>query len=135
VTEGPSVFAPPNANLDTPAEYDATKIEQVRVGQRWLVGAILLTLSFLPALALLGPGGGTTLALSLMVASSLLAICGMWRVSRGLGSGTVASIVLLCLLMSVPVISLIVMIAVYLQARRALRQAGYTVGLLGAKAK
>jgi hypothetical protein len=86
-------------------------------------------------LAVLGPGAGTTLALSMLVASWVLATGGAWRVSRGLGSGAVASAALLGLLMFVPVVSMIVMIALYLRARRALRKAGYTVGLLGAKAK
>lgn len=67
----------------------------------------------------------------LVLASIVLSLLGVYRVSSGFGM-PIGTKVLLLIGMFVPFVSLIIMVVLNAKATKALRAAGYRVGLLGA---
>jgi len=99
-------------------------------GQKLLIYAILLNLGAIP---LRMSGDRSLLALAALVAlvGIVLSILGTVRLSSGLGYGIGLTIVY-CILMLVPLVSLIVLLVLNSKATAHLRAAGYNVGLFGA---
>jgi hypothetical protein len=102
-------------------------IEDVAAGQRMIIFAILLNivaaiLSVTVAESLIWLGAGAT----------VLAILGLVRLSDGLGySG--GTKILLIILSFFPLIALVMLLVINDKATKALRAAGYKVGLFGAR--
>jgi len=124
----PNPFAAPQSNLDGAAtgRRQYPNIDLVAGGQKLVIYAIAVNLASIglrgAAPALLAFVGLGALALSLI---------GVYRIATGLeiGSGTRA---VCMLLLVVPLANLVVLLVLNSKATRALRDAGYTVGLFGA---
>ena len=112
-----------------PTPDEATQTEQVRSGQRWALVAILLNLISVPLL--LVPEGALIRA-PLVLVAIILAVLGIVRMSRGLGINLVL-IVLMAMGMVVPLVNLVILLIINVQATRYLRSRGFEIGLLGAK--
>ena len=112
---------------------DATEsgedIQRVASGQKLIIYAILLNLVTI-AIAFVLPV--PIIAILLNLASLVMSIIGIVRLGRGLGMAVVSR-VLLVLLMFVPLINVITLLVINSRATRRLRDAGYTVGLMGAR--
>ena len=105
---------------------DDPGIEQVFSGQKLVIYAILVYLA-----TILVRGGGELIAGLLAIASLVLSLMGILRISSGLGYGTGTKVVLV-ILMFVPLVGLITLLVLNSKATNRLREAGYKVGLLGA---
>jgi len=108
---------------------DVPSIEKVASGQKLIIYAILV--NFLTA-ALVAAFGNIEIAGLLGIAAIVMALIGMFRLAGGLGYSTAVKIILLVLLI-IPLISLITLLVLNSRATKALRGAGYKVGLLGAR--
>ncbi len=107
---------------------DATEdSEKVRSGQKLLIYAILLNFVTMALQA----AGVPLLGLLVVVAALGMSLVGIFRVASGMGSGIVLKI-LLVILMFVPLVNLITLLLLNSRATKVLREAGYTVGLMGA---
>jgi hypothetical protein len=107
---------------------DSEDIEKVRTGQKMLIYAILLnfvTYGFQGA-------GLPVIGVLVAIGALILSLVGIFRVGSGMGFGTVAKIGLV-LLMFVPLVNLITLLVLNGRATKMLREAGYAVGLLGAR--
>jgi hypothetical protein len=120
----------PNINSDS--------VEEVRVGQRCILFAILLNivlvgLAFIPKNDAMMAVFGVLSAVMLIV-SLTVSLLGVFRLSVGFRYGLPARI-LIFILMFVPLVSLLVLLMLNSKATATLRAAGYKVGLLGAAPK
>lgn len=102
------------------------ELERTASGQKLVVYAFLVYIAAGALRALVSP-----VAILLAIPALIMALIGVWRTASGLG-WHVAVRILLLLLMFVPLVNLIVLLVVSGRATRALRAAGYRVGLLGA---
>ena len=114
---------------ETPATAEAgssdSQIEDVRVGQKLIIYAILLNVTVAIAAAyypLLGV---------VQIVTLIVTILGLLRLFRGLGTAIWARVILI-ILMFVPLVNLVVLLMLNSRATKALREAGYKVGLMGA---
>jgi len=121
-------------NNTPPPLPDTNALENLRAGQRLIIGGILLNLITIPFRvfphdrALLVVGG------LLGVAAIIVSIVGLLRMGAGLGIHIVWRI-LLCVVMIVPLINLIILLMLNSRATRHLTDNGYKVGLFGAPKK
>ncbi|WP_411825430.1 hypothetical protein [Luteolibacter sp. AS25] len=108
-------------------------IEKVRTGQKFIIYGILLNIAVIPlnlmseSQPLLG-----VIALISGLASLVLAVIGIIRMSAGLSYG-VGFRLLFCALIIIPLIGLITMAVLNGKATKFLRDSGHKVGLLGAR--
>jgi hypothetical protein len=125
-------YSPPSANVSDSAAHSPLEIDRlnrIASGQRLMIIAILVALS---ANLLVPFVGGFALVISF--GASVASIVGAVRLAHALGSpGAVCF--LFAVLMLVPVVNLVLILIMSMRATRALRAAGYQVGLLGAKAR
>jgi hypothetical protein len=124
---GPNPYATPAAKVADRGGEDHEAMRRVASGQKLILYSILLSLA---AFALAKPLGLFVIVLNLVAA--VMAILGAVRIADGLGQGTGARIIY-AICMFIPLISIVIMISLSIRATRALREAGYEVGLLGAK--
>jgi len=120
-------YRTPRANVDTGGS--GPELERVATGQKLVVYAFLVYIAAGALRALVSP-----LLVLLAIPALVMALIGVWRTGAGLG-WHVAVRILLLVLMFVPLVNLIVLLVVSGRATRALRDAGYRVGLLGASKK
>ncbi|MGE5823767.1 MAG: hypothetical protein ACM36A_04160 [Bacteroidota bacterium] len=120
-------YRTPRANVDTGDE--GPQLERVATGQKLVVYAFLVYIAAGALRALVSP-----MLVLLAIPALAMALIGVWRTGAGLG-WHVAVRILLLVLMFVPLVNLIVLLVVSGRATRALRDAGYRVGLLGASKK
>jgi len=129
-------YAPPKAQV---ADVIATTqpdglIKQVAFGQKRMIWAILLqlggvALSALSALVGIGPVIDVVNLVVGIVALGL-SISGLMKTARGLRIHPVnRGLLVVCLLL--PIVNLVTLLILNSRATRALRRAGYQVGLLG----
>jgi hypothetical protein len=123
----PNPYAAPKAQVADASGQDHEALRSVASGQKLIIYSILLSLA---GFALAKPLGMLVLVLNL--AAAIMSIVGAVRIAGGLGQGTGAKI-LYVIAMLIPLISLVIMITLSIRATRALRDAGYEVGLLGAR--
>lgn len=122
-----SGFNPDAAIL--PVAEGGVALEQVRTGQRFVIFALLANL-LVAGLRVGTPGISMVLGLFAMAVS----IVGVVRMTSGLRYGTAAKIA--CVVFQlVPFVNLLVLVSLNVRATKVLREAGYTVGLLGAKSQ
>jgi hypothetical protein len=76
-------------------------------------------------------GGTPLLGLIVALTALVMSLVGIFRVGSGMGFGVAAKI-LLVILMFVPLANLITLLVLNSRATKLLREAGYTVGLMGA---
>jgi hypothetical protein len=118
-------FQPPTESSQ-PVVPGVENIELVAAGQKMIIYAILINIGVVVFQKVAGPIIGL-----LAITALVLSIWGVFRLSAGLGMSLVAKVVL-AVCMCIPLVNLIVLLVLNSKATRALRAAGYRVGLLGA---
>ncbi|MFC5739951.1 hypothetical protein [Dyella tabacisoli] len=115
----------PRADVLAPVLNDVS-VEQTASGQKLVIYAILTYFAAAAIKANLG-------AIGWLIALCALAmgLVGVFRLSAGMGY-SMATKVILTVLMFVPLVSLIVLLVLNAKGTNKLRAAGYRVGLLGA---
>lgn len=134
-------YSPPLAGVEQPSTGDTDlrlRLEKIRSGQRLVIWAILLyfaigalfqlpsSLSSMRFIVL--PG---IVAVLVMIVQSFV---GLFRIWSGLGT-PMAFRIILGVLLFVPLIGLLILASSSARATKYLRQHGYRVGLLGARAQ
>lgn len=130
----PAAAAVAKAEREEPAASeaaadDARDLDKAARGQRMLVFSIL---GGLMVNAMAGAKVNDIAVLALTLVLLVYSLMGVVRLASGLGRSTGATIVFMVLAF-VPVLNLLTWIFLSVQATRALRAAGWEVGLLGAK--
>jgi hypothetical protein len=105
------------------------EIENVAYGQKFILYAILINI--VAAIAKFAIGN---IAIVFNIAAIALSLVGLFRLSSGLGYKTITKI-LLCICFFIPLVNIITLVVLSSKATGVLREAGYKVGLLGAKLK
>ena len=118
----PRVASPKSETLDEDEQMDL-----LARGQKLVIYSIIGNFVLAAANKTIAPG----FSLFLAVVITVMAIVGVLRMCKGFDSALVMKIIAVFLLF-VPLANLIVMILLSVKATRRLREAGYTVGLLGA---
>jgi hypothetical protein len=128
---GTNRYSPPRAHVENDAtassEYDDETLQRIASGQRMVIMALIA--SFV-AVGMRSAAGQLSLVVSL--GASVVSIVGVVRLAGGLGASVITR-VLYALGCLVPLVNLLVMIHLSMRANKALRAAGYRIGLLGAK--
>ena len=116
-------------------------LQRCASGQKLVIYAILVYLGAYAVrlVPLAMPGGNPDVGVLLLgvtllagLGAAVLAIVGLLRVATAFGYSTPMKVIF-CLLMFVPLASLLVLLHLNGQATAALREAGYTVGFLGVR--
>lgn len=124
------------ADPDVAPAMDPRRVEDVRVGQRWVNVTFLAYLGVIAATHVLRPGEVATLWLVLSGYLMLLVggAVGLGRIGTGMQTHIVLRVLLfLLLLVPTPAAPLLVLGLSSGRATRFLRKAGLKVGLLGAR--
>jgi hypothetical protein len=108
------------------ASFDQ-QTEKVASGQKLIIYAILVNFLTVGLQAAIGEIAGL-----LAIVAIVMSLIGMFRLASGLGYSTGAKVLLVILLL-IPLIGLITLLVLNSRATKALKAAGYTVGLLGAQ--
>ena len=123
-----NLYESPKAALDDQPQFN-TQIQDLLKGQKWIIYCILLQFPVGVCMVAVHQGFGI---LSMVI--SIAAIFGITRLARGLGYSTGLRVLLIILmLVPIPLISLIVLLSLNSKATKQLKNAGYRIGLLGAK--
>lgn len=118
-------YEAPKADVAEPVASDAG-IEQVASAQKLIIYGILAYFAAAAIRASMGPIG-----LFVGLGALAMGLVGTYRLCSGLGF-SMATRVILMVLMFVPLVGLIVLLVLNSKATAKLRAAGYRVGLLGA---
>lgn len=108
-------------------EVAAQPIEKVVTGQKIIIYAILVNFLTIGLRVAFGE-----IAVLVGIVAVVMSVVGIFRLASGLGYSTGAKVVLVILVL-MPLINLITLLVLNSRATKALRAAGYKVGLLGAR--
>lgn len=123
-------YEAPNADVESVEVVQTQDVQGLISGQKMVIFAILLNIAA-NGTAMAAPKLFAVVGLVGIVAL-ILAIVGTVRLASNLGFHPVVT-VLVCLLMLVPCVSLLVLLSLNSRATAKIKEAGYEVGLLGAK--
>ena len=112
---------------EEPSSSTTQPIEKVASGQKLILYAILVNFLTIGLQMAIGDMAGL-----LGIVAIVMSLVGFFRLATGLGYSTGAKIGLVVLLL-IPFVGLITLLILNSRATKALREAGYKVGLLGAK--
>lgn len=118
-------YETPEAPVGDP-HHDAEEVEKVKKGQKLIIYAILINLSAYLVQMAVGQ-----VAVLVTLASTIVALVGLYYLSKGLGMSILTKIFVLILLF-IPLLNILTMLVINSKATARLRAAGYKVGLLGA---
>lgn len=118
-------YETPEAPVGDP-HHDAEEVEKVKKGQKLIIYAILINLSAYLVQMAVGQ-----VAVLVTLASTIVALVGLYHLSKGLGMSILTKIFVLILLF-IPLLNILTMLVINSKATARLRAAGYKVGLLGA---
>jgi hypothetical membrane protein len=104
----------------------APTLDDVASGQKLIIYSILVNF-----VAIAAQSASRSLSVVLSIGALVLALVGLFRLASGLGYSTPIR-VLLAVCMFLPLVNLITLLVLSSKATRALRDAGYKVGLMGA---
>jgi hypothetical protein len=116
--------------VTSPTEETASgsdRIDKIASGQKLIIYAILVNFLTYALIVVFGDIAGLV-----GIVAIVMSFVGMFRLAGGLGYSTAAKVLLVVLLI-VPLVGLITLLILNSRATKALREAGYTVGLLGAR--
>lgn len=119
-------YSTPESDVASPLGDDEN-VQRVISGQKLILYAILVNL-----LANFTANAVPAFGIIAFIVAIGMSITGLARLGKGLGYHTVV-VVLLCISMILPLINLIVLLVVNSRATKRIREAGYKVGLMGAK--
>jgi hypothetical protein len=117
----------PKSTVEEAVE-DSQALDQVASGQKLIIYSILLSFVSMAANAAFPP----LLVLVLVLCTAVMSIVGAVRLCNGLGY-SIASKVVVIIGLLIPIVSLLVLVSLSIRATNRLKQAGYKVGLLGAR--
>ena len=117
-------YTTPHAALEV--EQGSENIEKVASGQKLIIYAILIAILAAVLQIAVHPA-----FVILSLATTVLSIIGLVKLSSGLGKST-GMIVVLAVLMIIPMVSIITLLVLNSQAIKVLKDSGYKVGLMGA---
>jgi len=126
----PNPYTPPSAPIADTSQAGAESLEtlnRIARGQRHVIFALLVQLV---AYAL--ARGAPQMGLLIVMAAFVYAVAAVVQLSAALGF-SVASRVLLCIGLLIPLVSLLVLAVLSSRASQRLRAGGFKVGFLGAK--
>lgn len=121
-------YETPAAPLGDPAN-ETEEIEKVKKGQKLIIYALLINISAYLVQMVAGQ-----VAVVVTIASIIMALVGLYYLSKGLGMSILTKIFVLILLF-LPLLNILTMLVLNSKATAKLRAAGYKVGLLGASEK
>jgi hypothetical protein len=127
-------------NMSVNNPYDAPKsivddvvqhsqsLDQVASGQKLIIYSILLSFASMAANTAFPPA----LVFALVLVTAVMSIVGAVRLCNGMGFSTLSKVLIIIGLL-LPIVSLFVLVTLSIRATSRLKEAGYKVGLLGAK--
>jgi hypothetical protein len=127
-------------NMSVNNPYDAPKsavddvvqhshaLDQVASGQKLIIYSILLSFVSMVANTAFAPA----LVVALVLVTAVMSIVGAVRLCNGMGFSTVSKVLIIIGLL-LPIVSLFVRVTLSIRATSRLKEAGYKVGLLGAR--
>jgi len=122
-------YAPPASTKAAaePVEDDAD-LDSLALGQKLVIYTIIANFAWAAIRGSMPPGLTGLLAIAIVITS----LVGVWKIATALGSNIVMKILAL-VSMFVPLANLIVLVMLSMRATKRLKEAGYTVGFLGAR--
>jgi hypothetical protein len=117
----------PKSTVDDVVE-DSPALDKVASGQKLIIYSILLSFVSMAANTAFPP----MVVFALVLCTAIMSIVGAVRLCNGLGY-SIASKVVLIIGLLIPIVSLLVLVSLSIRATNRLKQAGYKVGLLGAR--
>jgi hypothetical protein len=127
-------------NMSVNNPYDAPKsivddvvqhsqsLDQVASGQKLIIYSILLSFASMATNTAFPPA----LVFALVLVTAVMSIVGAVRLCNGMGFSTLSKVLIIIGLL-LPIVSLFVLVTLSIRATSRLKEAGYKVGLLGAK--
>lgn len=120
-----SPYSATRASFDHHADQDDHQLDKVASGQKLVIYAVIV--NFIAS----SQGKLPMLATTLAVVALVMAIMGILRLATGLRLSAAAK-TLTVLATFIPLVNIIVLLILSSKATKLLREAGFTVGLLGA---
>lgn len=122
-------YAAPKSEVGGAEAVDDQRLQRIASGQKFAIYAILLQFLAYGAQAAYGAVGGLV-----FLAAFVLSVIGIFRLGETV-TGSAVLRLFLCVLMIIPLVSLLVLLSLNSRATKQLREGGYRVGLLGASRK
>ncbi|GHA20309.1 hypothetical protein GCM10008090_32890 [Arenicella chitinivorans] len=123
----PNPYATPKSDVSAPQNRTTDeRMEKMATGQKLVIYAVLLYFVSAGLRLYIGP-----LAVLPVLVSLIMSLVGLYKVLAARQSHIVVKIILFVLLF-VPLINILVLLSINSRATKALREAGYTVGFMGA---
>lgn len=119
--------------------HDDDSLQKLRDGQHIVVFTIILSIAAIVLTVVLPKTGDTKdlqgfLRMVVPILAAIISIFGVLKISAGLGYGFFTRL-LIFISLFIPIVSLIVLLVLNGKATKALRAAGYKVGLFGAQGR
>ena len=125
--ERSTMSSPSQQTMTPPHAIESPAIKKVASGQKLFIYAILVNFLSVGLQAAFGAIAGLV-----AIIAAVLSVIGVFRLASGFGY-SVGIKVLLIFLMLIPFINMITLLMLHSRATKALRAAGFKVGLLGAR--
>ena len=122
-------YAAPRSEVGGAEAVDDERLQRIASGQKFAIYAILLQFVAYAVQAAIGP-----LGILVFLAAFVLSVVGIFRLGETVTGSTVLRL-FLCVLMIIPLVSLLVLVSLNSRATKQLREGGYHVGFLGASRK
>lgn len=117
----------PKSIVDDVVQHSQS-LDQVASGQKLIIYSILLSFASMAANTAFPPA----LVFALVLVTAVMSIVGAVRLCNGMGFSTLSKVLIIIGLL-LPIVSLFVLVTLSIRATSRLKEAGYKVGLLGAK--
>jgi sorbitol-specific phosphotransferase system component IIC len=117
----------PKSIVDDVVQHSQS-LDQVASGQKLIIYSILLSFASMAANTAFPPA----LVFALVLVTAVMSIVGAVRLCNGMGFSTLSKVLIIIGLL-LPIVSLFVLVTLSIRATGRLKEAGYKVGLLGAK--
>ena len=121
-------YATPKSDVRSPqGKHDDARMKKMAFGQKLVIYAVLLYFVSAGLRLYIGP-----LAVLPLLVSLILSLVGLYKVLAA-GQSHLAVKIILFVLLFVPLINILVLLRINSRATKTLREAGYTVGFMGAE--
>lgn len=117
----------PKSTVEDVAQHSQV-LDQVASGQKLIIYSILLSFASMAANTAFPPA----VVFALVLITAVMSIVGAVRLCNGMGFSTLSKVLVIVGLL-LPIVSLFVLVTLSIRATSRLKEAGYKVGLLGAK--
>ena len=117
----------PKSTVEDVAQHSQA-LDQVASGQKLIIYSILLSFASMAANTAFPPA----VVFALVLITAVMSIVGAVRLCNGMGFSILSKVLVIVGLL-LPIVSLFVLVTLSIRATSRLKEAGYKVGLLGAK--